>query len=561
MVDTADIAPKTEDRRKAVVTGSRILARCLRKSGVDTMFFLMGAPMLETESGCIEEGIRSIDVRHEQAAAMMAHAWGRVRNRVGVCIAASGPGTVNLMTGVANAWADSAPLLAIGGSAPFATSGLGVFQECDQLSLFKPVTKWAERCLDPARIPDMVATAIRQATTGRPGPVYLDMPGDVLHGSIAEESVVFRDGSTALDNGRLRGEIAGVRAAIRLLGQAKRPIVVSGSGVLWSEASGALRQFVELAGIPFFTTPQGRGVVPDDHPLAFLVARSHAFREADCIVVVGTRMNYVNGHFKPPRFNAAAKIVQVDIDPAQIGLSRHCEVGVVGDAKAVLVQFVEEARNGIRPSQYGDWVKQLREVNDRKNAEQEKRMASDAVPIHPLRLCKEIRDFLQRDAYLIVDGQEILNYGRQSIPTFEPGHRLNSGTWGTMGVGLPFGLGVKVAHPDKQVLVLHGDGSFGLNGMELDTAVRHKINVVCVVSLNGGWTSDPQGVKPGRHLGYTRFDRMAQALGCHAEYVEEPDGIRPALERAFASGKPALVNVKTDPMARATTAKFTLYST
>jgi len=188
-------------------------------------------------------------------------------------------------------------------------------------------------------------------------------------------------------------------------------------------------------------------------------------------------------------------------------------------------------------------------------------MSSHEVPIHPLRLCKEIRDFLDRDAYLIVDGQEILNFGRQSIPTFEPGHRLNSGTWGTMGVGLPFGLGVKVAHPGKQVLVLHGDGSLGLNAMELDTAARHKINVVCVVSLNGGWTADTQGTKPGRDLGYTRYDKMAEALGCHGEYVEEPNQIRPALERAFASGKPALVNVKTDHRARATTGKFAVYST
>jgi thiamine pyrophosphate-dependent acetolactate synthase large subunit-like protein len=161
----------------------------------------------------------------------------------------------------------------------------------------------------------------------------------------------------------------------------------------------------------------------------------------------------------------------------------------------------------------------------------------------------------------VVDGQEILNFGRQAIPTFLPGHRLNSGPWGTMGVGLPFGLGVKVAHPDRQVLVLHGDGSFGLNGMELDTAVRHRINVVCVISLNGGWTADPQGVKPGRDLGYTRYDRMAEALGCHGEYVEEPDQIRPALERAFAAGKPAVVNVKTDHRARAQTAKYSVYTT
>ena len=191
-------------------------------------------------------------------------------------------------------------------------------------------------------------------------------------------------------------------------------------------------------------------------------------------------------------------------------------------------------------------------------------MATDQVPIHPLRLCREVRDFIDRDAILVVDGQEILNFGRQSIPTFLPRHRINSGTFGTMGVGLPFGIGAKLAAPDRPVVVLHGDGSFGLNGMELDTAARHGIPVIVVISLNGGWTADPKRQKPGRDLGYTRFDRIAQDLGCHGEYVETPDEIRPALERArtaITNGKPALVNVVTDFAARATTAKFAPTST
>ena len=544
-----------------MVNGSHILARSLRKQGVDTLFYLMGAPMLDAEMFCIQEGIRSIDVRHEQAAAMMAHAWGRVTNRIAICMAASGPGAANLVTGVANAWADASPLLALGGAAPLTLSGRGIFQECDQLSLFKPITKWADRCLDVRRIPEMVATALRQASSGRPGPAYLDMPGDVLYKEVDEDSIVYREADASMTRPRPKGNVDAVRAAIELLSEVERPILVSGTGVIWSEASADLRRFVELAGIPFYTTPQGRGVIPDDHPLSVLAARTTAFREADCIVVVGTRMNFVNGYFTPPRFDAKAKIIQINIDPSEIGLTRPCEVGIVGDAKAVLEQLAAEDLGRLNPGRYAGWVEYLRKIDQARTLEQEKRMSSEDVPIHPLRLCKEIRDFLDRDAYLVVDGQEILNFGRQSIPTFEPGHRLNSGTWGTMGVGLPFGLGVKVAHPDKQVLVLHGDGSFGLNAMELDTAVRHKINVVCVVSLNGGWTADTQGAKPGRNLGYTRFDKMAEALGCHGEYVEEPNQIRPALDRAFACGKPALVNVKTDHRATAVTAKFSAYMT
>ena len=544
-----------------MISGSQILARSLRMQGIDTIFYLMGGPMIETESFCIGEGIRMIDVRHEQAAAMMSHAWGRVSNRVGVCMAASGPGTANLVTGVGNAWADAAPLLAIGGAAQLSASGKGIFQECDQIGLFKPITKWAERCLDPSRIPELVATALRQASGGRPGPVYLEMPSDVLHKEIDEASITYRETSHSMCIARSSGDPDRIAAAIALLSEAQRPILVCGMGIIHSQAAAELQRFVELAGIPFYTTPQGRGVVPDDHALSFLAARTTAFKKSDCIVSIGTRMNYISGHFSAPRFSADAKLVQVNIDPGEIGLARPCNVGIVGDAKAVLMQLSTEAQGRLNPARYSAWVRELREIDKERTVGQETRMSSEQVPIHPLRLCKEVRDFLDRDAYLIVDGQEILNYGRQSIPTFEPGHRLNSGTWGTMGVGLPFGLGVKVAHPDKQVLVLHGDGSFGLNAMELDTAARHKINVVCVVSLNGGWTGDPNHDKPGRDLGYTRFDKLAEALGCYGEYVEEPNQIRPALERAFAAGKPALVNVKTDFRAQATTVKFSSYST
>jgi thiamine pyrophosphate-dependent acetolactate synthase large subunit-like protein len=545
----------------ATANGSQVLARALRRLEVDTMFYLMGGPMLAAESACIEEGIRSIDVRHEQAAAMMAHAYGRLLNRVGVCMAASGPGTTNLVTGVANAWSDCAPLVAIGGSSPIGQLGRDAFQEMDQVGVFKPITKWAERVYDPKRIPELLGTAVRVALGGRPGPVYLDLPGDVLYKEVDESEVVYPDAEPILARRRPAGDPEQVAAAVKLLERAERPVLISGSGVLWSDASEELRRWVELAGIPFFTTPQGRGVVPDDHELSFLSARATAFREADVLMVVGTRLNYIVGHLAPPRFRADARLIQIDVEPSEIGHNRPADVGIVGDARTVLGQLLEAAEGRLERGRYAAWREHLAGVEESKRQEVEARMGSDAVPIHPLRLCKEVRDFLDRDAILVVDGQEILNYGRQSIPTFVPGHRLNSGPFGTMGVGLPFGLGAMAAKPDKQVLVLHGDGSFGLNAMELDTAVRWKLPVVTVISNNGGWTADPDRNKPGRDLGYTRFDRMAVALGCHGEHVEDPAGIRPALERAFAAGIPAVVNVVTDWRARATTTKFAVYST
>jgi thiamine pyrophosphate-dependent acetolactate synthase large subunit-like protein len=273
-------------------------------------------------------------------------------------------------------------------------------------------------------------------------------------------------------------------------------------------------------------------------------------------------MNYIIGHAAPPRFNASAKIARIDIDADEIATApRKIDIGIVGDCKAVLCQLINASAKRVNPDRFSIWRRTLSDGETAKRHAPGANKPLDAMPIHPLRLCDEIK---QRDAILVVDGQEILNFGRQSMPTFAPGHRLNSGPFGTMGVGLPFGIGAKIAKPDKQVIVVHGDGSFGLNALELDTAVRHNIAILVVVSLNGGWTADPQRNKPGRNLGYTRFDKMAEALGCYGEYVEHPDEIRPALNRAQREvdrGSVALVNVKTDDCARATTVTFAQYAT
>jgi thiamine pyrophosphate-dependent acetolactate synthase large subunit-like protein len=538
------------------MTGNEILARALRQNGTDHLFFLMGGPMIDCEGACYEQGIRMIDVRMEQAASMMANAYARLKRKPGVCMAASGPATVNLLSGVANAFIDAAPVFAIGGASPVSQFGIGAFQELDQLALAKPITKWAERCYDGRRIPELVATAIRNAMGGRPGPVYLDMPGDVLYKDVPNEEIRWVEPAAAPH--RPAGDPQDVSRALEVLASAERPVLVTGTGIIWSDAHQELRAFVEKTGIPFYTTPQGRGVIEEDHNLSFLSARSTAFREADCVVVVGTRLNYVIDYAKPPRFAEDAKLVQVDIDSSEISKSRPADAGVVGDAKVVLQQLIEG--NGVDPQRYAAWVSRLAEVDHEKSLDAEKRLATDQTPVHPLRLCKEVRDFMDRDAVLSVDGQEILNYGRQSIPVHTPGHSLNSGPFGTMGVGLPFGLGAKAAKPDKQVIVLHGDGSFGINGLEVDTAVRHDLPVITIVSNNGGWTAKDK-FKVGRDLGFGPYDEMAKAFGCYAERVDDPAGIRPALERAQQSGKAALINVITDPEARARTSPFAVYST
>jgi thiamine pyrophosphate-dependent acetolactate synthase large subunit-like protein len=364
---------------------------------------------------------------------------------------------------------------------------------------------------------------------------------------------------------RSLGDPRQVAALVAALEKAERPLIVSGSGVIWSRAWNEMQQFVEAAGVPFYTTPQGRGVVPDDHEYSYLAMRSSAFRDADLIIVLGTRMNYIIGHASPPRFGPNATIARIDIDSAEIATAaRYVDIPIVGDCKAVLGQLLEGVKGKLAPGNFKAWRQKLHDGEQQKRTAAGANRPAEDGDIHPVRMLEAVRDFANRDAILCVDGQETLNFGRQTIPTFSPGHRLNSGPFGTMGVGLPFGVGAKVACPDKQVIVVHGDGSMGMNAMEMDTAIRHKIPLLIVISLNGGWTGDPKREKPGRDLGYMRYDLMCEALGGYGQYVTKPEDIRPALERAqkqVNEGRVALVNVRTDYRARYAGASFSDYST
>lgn len=539
------------------ILASHLIGQTLKQRGVDTLFYLMGGPNFEIINGCQDAGIRTIDVRHEQAAAMAAHGYARVSGKPGVCVGASGPGTLNLLTGVYNAQIDLAPLLVLGGSSAAGQFQSDTFQEVDQSAVFAPITKAAFRVRDPQRLPEHIDTAYRLATKGRPGAVYVDLPGDVLYANVPQADIVQPQGQPFTDS-RPAGDPAAVVAAMDILAQAKRPILVAGSGVFWSQAAPELQAFVEAMEIPFFTTPMARGLIPEDHHLAFIAARSTAFREADVVFVIGTRLNWILNFGK--RFGRQARMIHIDINAEEIGHNRGIEVGIVGDAKLVLQQLHDLAAKGAARQDRSAWLHQLQADNERRWKDIDDLLNNPAQPIHPLRLCKEIRDFVDRDAIIAVDGNETLHFGRQSLPCYTPGHRLNSGVTGCMGVGLPFGIGAAAAKPDKQILVLHGDGSMGMNVMEIDTAVRHDLPVVTVVSNNGGWTArEPDIRKPGRELGFTAYDKIGAALGAHAEQVEAPDDIRPALERAFAAGRPAVINVITDPLAKAVSVRQSSY--
>ena len=540
----------------AKVDGNSLVVKSLKDEGVDTVFYITGGPMVDVASKCIEIGFNSVDVRHEQGASMAAHAYSRVLGKPGVCFAASGPGVTNLITGVGNAYLDAVPVVALGGASAISQDGMGAFQEMDQVGMFKPITKMSERVKDARRIPEIINKAFRVATSGQPGPVYVDLPGDVLYRVVEEEEVTFPKRPHQVP--RVGGDPALVKEAVALLKAAERPLVITGTGIIWSGAMQELQEFVETTGIPFYTTPQGRGVIPEDHALSFLGARNRAWKEADVVLVVGTRFNFILGFGQAPRFAEDVKMIQVDIADEEIGRNRAVDVGIVGDAKVVLRQLIDEASDSFQGRDELAWIDTLRGYDQRSQEKMSAIMQAESSPMHPLRLCKEVRDFMDRDAIIVVDGHEILNFARQSVPTNAPGHRVNAGPNGCMGVAVPFGLGAKVAKPDTQVIVLSGDGSFGMNGMEIDTMVRKNIPAIIVISNNGGWAG--AGVmNAGRDLGFSRYDEMAKVFGAHGEFVERPEDIRPALERAVASGKPAVVNVVTDPSARSSTQSFAAY--
>jgi acetolactate synthase-1/2/3 large subunit len=380
--------------------------------------------MVDVASRCIER-FHSVDVRHEQAAAMAAHAYSRVSGKPGVCFAASGPGVTNLITGVGNAFLDAVPVVALGGASAVSQTGMGAFQEMDQVGMFKPITKYAERVIDVRRIPEIINKAFRVATSGQPGPVYVDLPGDVLYNRVDEAEVMFPGKAHSVP--RVAGDPALIRQAVAILKQAQRPIILTGTGVFWSGAMEELKQFVDLTQIPFYTTPQGRGVIPEDHPLSFLGARNQAWKEADAVLIVGTRLNFIVGFGLPPRWAPDVKIVQVDISDEEIGRNRPVDLGIVGDAKTVLRQLIDEASDSFHKRSESAWVETIRRYDRRSQEKSQALLDSDATPIHPLRLCKEVRDFMDRDAIIFVDGHEILNFARQSIPLFAPGHSVNAG--------------------------------------------------------------------------------------------------------------------------------------
>ena len=543
------------------IEGSALVTKSIANEGITTLFGLAGGPIVEVMGYGPGFGVRPIGVRHEQAATFAATAYGYVRNEVGVSVLAAGPGVTNGVTGAHVAFDNCMPLLIIGGSGPQSGRYSGTFQETDNVPMFREITKMAVQVDSAARIPEYMAMAFRKAKSGRPGPVYLDLPSDVLQEMVDEEAVKWPSGYYA--DSAPQGNAEQVSRAAELLLNAERPAMIVGKGVRWSEPTAELTRLVEDLGMPYLPSPMGRGFIPDDHPMNFNAARSTLMQGADVILVVGARLNWMFDFGR--RFAPDAKIIHVDIEPEEIGINRAVEVGIVGDAGQVLGQILAEVEGkteGLSDrAEEGPWLTALREKASANSESIQPFMESDDKPIRTYRLLSEVRDVFPRDTIYSVDGQITLATGRQILPSNTPASRLNSGTNGCMGVGVPFAIGAKLARPDVPVVSVNGDCAFGFNSMEMETAVRHNLPVVFVVNNNSGIVGgnlesrmglpDGYGERVARYVQDVRYDKMMEAFGGHTEHVTEPGEIRPALERAYAAsleGSPSCVNVITDPM-------------
>ncbi len=527
--------------------GGRLVARALREAGVEVIFTLAGGHIMGIYDGCLDEGIQVIDVRHEQAAVHAADAWARLHpGRVGVAIVTAGPGVTDGVTGVANAWRAHSPIVVIGGQGPFNNLRRGSLQEMDHVGVMRPITKWADACYETHRIAEYLEVAVRNALSGIPGPSFLEIPMDVLHGPVDLAQVrmpAFRDCRV-----RSTAPVEDLERAVELVNGAKRPMVMAGTGVKWSEGGSALRGFCETTGIPCFTNGMARGQMPMSHPLFFSRSRKAALADSDLVILAGTPLDF------RMRFGdsipATTSIVQLDLDDTLIGQNRSVAVGLAGNIGHNLTEI--GARIGDLGDRFESWRDELGVVEIAGEEALTAELGSDEVPIDPLRLCQEISEFVATDDLMIIigDGGDIVAQAAKVLKVPENGVWMDPGPLGTLGVGMPFALAAQIAHPDRRVLIVYGDGSFGLNGFEFDTAVRFGLPIVGVVGNDAAWGQmlRPQAGFYGRlvatELARTRYDQVVQALGGHGEHVTQPDDIGPALDRAFSSGLPALVNVE-----------------
>jgi acetolactate synthase-1/2/3 large subunit len=531
--------------------GGRLVAQALRREGVPYVFTLCGGHIMSIYDGCLDEGIGVIDVRHEQSAAHAADGWARVTGQPGVALVTAGPGLTDAVTGVATAWRANIPIIVIGGQAPRLFQDMGGLQDMAHVDLMRPITKWAVSVPSARRLGEYVATAFRVAMTNVPGPVFLEMPLDFLFDQVDEKDAV------APENYRTEAGVGAdprfVERAFELLRGADRPVALVGSQLFWSKRREAYPEFVKTFGMPVYVNGQARGSLDPEDPHWFLQTRKDALKKADVVLIFGTPLDFRIGYGRGSHINPAAKLIHVDLDGRELGKNRGCDVGIIGDTGLVMEALTACARDArYSPERIRGWLGELRAAEREKWQALAPQLTSDDAPCNPLRVCAEVDKLLKPDTIVIGDGGDFVGSAANVLRPRGFGHWLDAGPLGTLGAGPGYAMAAKLASPKSDVIVMYGDGAFGLNMMEFEACIRQKINIVGVIGNDAAWTQILRGQvqlygpdrAPASRLAYSRYDVMIEALGGHGEWVERPDQLRPALERALGAGKPAVVNVK-----------------
>ncbi len=526
------------------VHGGRLVAQALKRHGIDHVFTLCGGHIQAIYDGCLDEGIRVVDTRHEQTSGHAADGYARVTGKPGVCLVTAGPGITDVVTAVANAQRAGVPLICIGGAGPKALCDMGSLQDMDSVTLMRPISKWSVQVPEARRVKEYIDSAFRIAQSNLPGPVYLEMPLDLLMNYAEDEEPL----TSPFPPPRPAGDPASIQRAADLLAKAERPSFVIGAQLRWSADRNVLSRFAEAVRVPYFLNGMARGALPYAHDCLFTRSRRQALFESDVVFMFGTPFDFRVDYGRPGTWNPQAKIVQVDLDGSELGRNRSIDVGIHGDSGLVLSQLLEAVKKKEAPT----WVTQLRAAEDKRRGKMKEEIKSDQDPPNPLRVCHEVGKRLGKNDVVIGDGGDFVATAAYVIPLEWPQLWMDPGPLGTLGIGPGYAMAAKLCRPDARTVIMYGDGSFGLNAMEFEAMARQKIPVVAVIGNDAGWTQIRRGQvamygaerSVATALDYTHYEKVVEAVGGKGFWVERVADLGKALDEAFASDVPACVNVK-----------------
>jgi len=560
MGDTATDTLVQKDRSGDVVSGGHLVAKALRNEGVDTIFTLCGGHIIDIYDGCLNEDIRIVDVRHEQVAAHAADGYARQTGRLGCVVTTAGPGCTNAVTGIATAFRSESPVLHIGGQGALTQHKMGSLQDLPHVDMMAPITKFAASVRSTERVADMISMAARECFAGAYGPSYLEIPRDVLDREVpADKAVVPQPGHYRASTKSI-GDPADIEKLADLLVAAERPCILLGSQVYASRGHEAAVELVRALNIPAYFNGAGRGILPPGDPHHYHRTRRMAFDKADVIVIVGAPFDFRMGYGK--RLRADANVVQIDMDYKTVGKNRDIDLGLVGDPGAILgaVHAATTGRNDNGADRRQPWLDELRAAEGKASDKLMPLFLSDSSPIHPYRVAWEINEFLTEDTVYIGDGGDVVTISAQAVQPRRPGHWMDPGALGSLGVGTGFAMASKLVHPEKEILCYYGDGAFGMTAFDMETANRFGAPYIAVIGNNSAMNQIRYGQLAkygeergdiGNKLGDVPFSKFAEMLGGYGEEVKDPNEIAPALQRAREAvrrdGKSAVVNIWVDP--------------